>query len=391
MLSPLDFNTANLASHSNNNPKRVLAFIEEHIERLNRVEPTLNIMHTPRYDEARICAQVYREGPLRGSSFVIAPEDIHPESIHPLIDNGAIPIAEVKTNHDPLNIFNFNNPWNLHHTAGSSAAAAVSSGAAVFSICSDQHGSLILSANFCGTFALRPTSTASRYGWHARSVDDLASIFSCASGQPIEPDPPPISVWYMTDFSPYTLEKPVRNIMHDALTFLQQQSLCFPIETPLFSQAFSIWASNWTQPKDYLPKHPTGLMAQMMHERLHKLNPALGKQLSLIRDDIREGLIQLLGTDGVLICPSYPRCVPQHTSGNQTPMDFILSAFFCDLDLPALQVPMGFCTAGTPLGLQIIASPNQEKNLFVIGKMMEAEFKGWTRSQPFLINMPFNP
>ena len=42
MLSPLDFNTANLASHSNNDPKRVLAFIEEHIERLNKVEPTLN-------------------------------------------------------------------------------------------------------------------------------------------------------------------------------------------------------------------------------------------------------------------------------------------------------------------------------------------------------------
>ena len=83
MHSPLDFNTANLASHSSNNPKKVLAFIEEHIARLNKVESTLNIMHTPRYDEARIYAQVYREGPLRGSSFVIAPEDIHPDAIHP--------------------------------------------------------------------------------------------------------------------------------------------------------------------------------------------------------------------------------------------------------------------------------------------------------------------
>ena len=390
MYSPLDFDTANLAASSNNNPKKILAFIEEHIARLNRVNPTLHIMQTPRYDEARIWAQIYREGPLRGSSFVISPDDIHPEAINPLIDHGAIPIAEIRHNHDPLDIFDFINPWSLNHIAGGSAAAAVSSGAAVFSICSDKHGTLILSANFCGTFGLRPTSTSSRYGWHARTVDDLACIFSCATGRPI-PSSSPVSIWYLTDFSPYTLEKPVRNIMHDALTFLQYQFLCFPIETPLFSQSFSIWASNWKPPADYLPKHPTGLMAQMMHDRLHKLNPSLGKQLSYIRNDIREGLIQLLGTDGVLICPSYPRCVPQQEAGNQTPMDFILSAFFCDLDLPALQIPMGFCSAGTPLGLQLIASPNQEQNLFAIGKIMEEEFKGWTRSQPFLINMPFNP
>ena len=390
MTSSLDLSIHNIATNSSNDPKKVWNTVEEHINRLKRIESSLSIVQTPRYNEARLHAHIYKEGPLRGSSFVIPEHDIHPDAIHALIDQGAVPIAELKTNEDPLDLSTFINPWNKRHIAGGSAAAAISSGGAVFSICSDRQGELILSSNFCGTFGLRPTTSLSKFGWHARTVQDLAHIFSCATGTSLPEEPPPTSVWYLTDYSPYRLEQSIKNMMHVALKSLQMQTLCFPIDTPLFSQAFSIWASNWSPPTNYSPNHPTGLMAKMMFERLNHLDPTLGSQLKHIRNDIKEGLIQLLGEDGVLICPAYPRCVPE-LSKEHTPMDFVFSAFFCDLGLPALHVPMGFCTTGIPLGLQIIAAPKQEQHLFAVGQLLEEEFKGWTRSQPFSINMPFNP
>ena len=390
MRSSLDLSTHHIASRSCNDPAKVWNTVEEHIARLQRIENSLSIVQTSRYDEARLHAHVYKEGPLRGSSFVIPEHDVHPEAIHALIDQGAVPIAELKTNPDPLDLSTFVNPWNKKHVAGGSAAAAISSGGAVFSVCSDRQGELILSSNFCGTFGLRPTKERSKFGWHARTVKDLANIFSCATGTKLPSEPPPTSIWYLTDYSPYRLEQSIKNMMHDALQSLQMQTLCFPVDTPLFSQAFSIWASNWSPPSDYRPEHPTGLMAKMMSDRLRLIDPVLGEQLKLIRKDIKDGLMQLLGKDGVLICPAYPRCVPESTK-EHTPMDFIFSAFFCDLELPALHVPMGFCTTGIPLGLQIISAPNQEQNLFAVGQLLEEEFKGWTRSQPFSINMPFNP
>ena len=390
MPSSLDLHTSHIASQSNNDPTQVWAFIDEHIQRLNRVESALHIIHTPLYEEARLHAHVYKEAPLRGSSFVISEKDIDLAAIYPLIDKGAIPIAKLKKHCDPLYLASVINPWSRKHIAGGSEAAAVSCGAAVFSICADQCGELILSANFCGTPALRPTKSISPFGWHARSVADLETIFYCATGQRTFDEIAPPTVWYLTDYQPYQLSKRVTNMMYLALEHLQMISLCFPMDIPLFSQAFSIWASNWNIPSGYAPKHSTGLMAQMMSERIHLLYPSIGRNLQIIRADIRAGLIQLLGDDGVFICPAYPQCVPE-SAESHTPLDFIFSAFFCDLDLPALHVPMGFCGKGIPQGVQIIAAPQQEKNLFAMGKLLEAEFKGWTRSQPFFINMPFNP
>ena len=71
---------------------------------------------------------------------------------------------------------------------------------------------------------------------------------------------------------------------------------------------------------------------------------------------LREELTELLGADGLMLYPPYPRTVPRHYRALWPPFDFTYTAIFNVMELPVTQVPLGLDAAHhLPLGVQVIA------------------------------------
>ena len=104
---------------------------------------------------------------------------------------------------------------NFQHVSGGvsgTSASIIASGGANFSICNDYCGSLILSGNFCGVYALRPTPSRSCRGWHCRTISDTKQIFEIASGYVEESPSIQPTIWYLDDLLPYEVDKELLKI-----------------------------------------------------------------------------------------------------------------------------------------------------------------------------------
>jgi fatty acid amide hydrolase 2 len=64
----------------------------------------------------------------------------------------------------------------------------------------------------------------------------------------------------------------------------------------------------------------------------------------------------LVGSDGVLLCPPHPRVAPRHNGAILHPYDFLYTAAFNALRMPATTVPCGFDADGMPLSVQLAAN-----------------------------------
>ncbi|HXU01055.1 MAG TPA: amidase, partial [Polyangia bacterium] len=203
--------------------------LEEAIARAERVNPRVNAIITPLYDQARRDAAALPPGagafrglplllkdldaavagaPLRaGSRFL---NDFRPARDATLVERfkraGAVVFG--KTNTPELGITPFTepklfgptrNPWNLELTAGGSsggAAAAVAAGIVPVAHASDGGGSIRIPASCCGLFGLKPTRGRTPVGpdhtqvWSgfaighvvSRSVRDSAAMLDAIAG-----------------------------------------------------------------------------------------------------------------------------------------------------------------------------------------------------------------
>ncbi|XP_067206035.1 fatty-acid amide hydrolase 2-like [Linepithema humile] len=92
---------------------------------------------------------------------------------------------------------------------------------------------------------------------------------------------------------------------------------------------------------------------------------------------LRQKLLDLLGEDGVFICPTF------RSSGILTNFTYceILNSSYCVifnvLGFPAVQVPMGLNRDGLPIGVQVIAAPYQDRFCLAVAKELESAFGGW--------------
>ena len=271
-----------------------------------------------------------KEGPLRGSSFVIR-TFIRRNSC---IDRPrGCSHCGVENNVDPLDLSTFINPWNKKHVAGGSAQQPSQVEERSFPYALTARWTHLI-IELCGTFGLRPTKSLSKFGWHARTVHDLANIFPVL-GTILPEEPPPTSVWYLTDYSPYRLGKVSK---YDARGSKCKHSAFRLI--PLFHKL--IWASTWSPRKlQSQPSHrPNG---QNVFERLNVLDPSL-ERLKHIRNDIKEGLVQLwemMGFSSVCLSQVRSWAIAEHT-----PMDLFFPPLWSGLPAACAN---GFCTTGIPL------------------------------------------
>ena len=166
-----------------------LELVDAVITRIERLNPSLNAVVTPMYEQARRRAQEpFPEGPLSGVPFLLKDflaeyagvrmtegsrflQDFVPDEDSELVKRikraGLITVAKTNTpalacgpTTEPELFGAAHNPWDLNRTTGGSsggAAASVSAGIVSIAHGNDAGGSIRIPASCCGVFGLKPT------------------------------------------------------------------------------------------------------------------------------------------------------------------------------------------------------------------------------------------
>jgi len=227
----ISFDATGLAALVRQKQVKAIELIDASIERIERLNPTLNAVVTPMYEQAREAATGrYSDGPFSGVPFLLkdlgAPcvgvvmtmgsafmrkfvPDHDNELVARLKRAGLIIVG--KTNTPELGILPTTepqlfgpsrNPWDINRTPGGSSggsAAAVAAGFVPMAHGNDGGGSIRIPASCCGLFGLKPTRARNPLGPdfgdifgglvidHAvtRSVRDSAGLLDATAGPDI--------------------------------------------------------------------------------------------------------------------------------------------------------------------------------------------------------------
>lgn len=237
----ISFDATGLAALVRQKQVKAIELIDASIERIERLNPTLNAVVTPMYEQAREAATGgYYDGPFSGVPFLLkdlgAPcvgvvmtmgsafmrkfvPDHDNELVARLKRAGLIIVG--KTNTPELGILPTTepqlfgpsrNPWDINRTPGGSSggsAVAVAAGFVPMAHGNDGGGSIRIPASCCGLFGLKPTRARNPLGPdfgdifsglvidHAvtRSVRDSAGLLDATAGPDIGDPywaPPPV-------------------------------------------------------------------------------------------------------------------------------------------------------------------------------------------------------
>lgn len=105
--------------------------------------------------------------------------------------------------------------------------------------------------------------------------------------------------------------------------------------------------------------------------------PLPQKRLVAKGQRLREELLQVLGSNGVLLFPPYTRPAPKHDWPLLTPFDPGYCGIFNVLGFPATQVPLGLNKDGLPLGMQVVGAPGNDAITIAVAMALEKQYGGW--------------
>lgn len=86
---------------------------------------------------------------------------------------------------------------------------------------------------------------------------------------------------------------------------------------------------------------------------------------------------RLLGDDGILLYHSYTGPAPFHYVQLVNVYNFSYWSLFNVLHVPATQVPLGLAPDGRPLGLQVVATRNRDRDCLAVAEELGRAFGGW--------------
>ncbi len=208
-----------------------IELVDAAIERIERVNPKINAVVTPMYEQARRAAEgAIPDGPFRGVPYLL--KDLLASYAGARMTSGSRFMREFVSDHDselvarlkragliivgktnapefgilpttePKLFGPSRNPWNLERTTGGSSggsAAAVAAGIVPMAHANDGGGSIRIPSSCCGVFGLKPTRARNPLGpdygdvlgglvaEHAvtRSVRDSAALLDATAGAEI--------------------------------------------------------------------------------------------------------------------------------------------------------------------------------------------------------------
>ena len=298
------------------------------------------------------------------------------------------------------------NPWNLGRTPGGSSsgsAAAVASGMCLGALGSQTGGSITRPAAFCGIAGYKPSfGLLSRRGMlpfapnldhpgpMARTVNDLICLMTALAPK-----------WLRTDFRALLSDPAVNDI--DALpTFAvplgvfvdktepaMQEALNTTVDVlgvagamiaqidPVELELPNLWRHHRhvmaveiaMSQADCLRQHPeqfTPAVAALIEEGLAVRSVDYATALQFQRQ--RRRLVAREMGDTVWILPASRGAAPTP----ETTGDPCMNSPWSFLGFPTITIPMALSPEGLPLGLQLVAGPGQDVELFRVARWCEA-------------------
>lgn len=329
-----------------------------------------------------------------------------------------------------------NNPYDRSRIVGGSSGgegAIVGAGASPFGLGSDIGGSIRMPAFFNGVFGHKPSGglvpgtgqypfaegEARRYlttGPLARRAEDLPLLVSLLAG----PDETDTGCEEMTladvksvDVAKLTVidvEWDGRNRVSDDLRAAQRRvadhlqakgATVKRLPVDGINRVFEIWSAMMGTagettfamllgngrpvrgvsllPAWALRRSPHTLPAILLAtlEGVSKLMASRQAQAVAAGRALRERLAELVGPDTVMLYPSYPRPAPRHYEPLRRPFEFVYTALFNVMQMPATQVPLGLNSDGLPLGVQVAAARGNDALTMAVALELEQAFGGW--------------
>jgi aspartyl-tRNA(Asn)/glutamyl-tRNA(Gln) amidotransferase subunit A len=324
------------------------------------------------------------------------------------------------------------NPWDLGKTAGGSsagAAASVAAGVTAIAVGTDGGGSIRIPAALCGLFGVKAqlgrvpvfpvaaTPTLSHVCPIGRDVRDVALLLSVLSGfdardphsvreqvpdyiAACERDPRSLRIAWSPTFGYATPEPEVRALALSAVnTFAAMGCVVDEIESPFGEDPAEIWSAEFyagigtrlapalASQRDLLDPE----VATIMERALALPGPAYLQAVQR-RYEFRERVRQCFERHDLLLSPTLPVAgvdvginVPPGLLGRNLVSWVSYTYPFNLTGQPAASIPAGFTRAGLPVGLQMVARPYHEVDLFAAASAFEAA-RPWQQSRPALVD-----
>ena len=320
------------------------------------------------------------------------------------------------------------NPWNLAHSSGGSSggeASAITAGCSVAGVGSDGGGSIRVPAHFCGICGLKPTpgripatghfppgegafSWLGVVGPMARTVADLRAVFDVLRG----PDPgdalsTPVAPQSPT---PETLRGMRIGLLETSVFGRQSSETCAaiqaaadaltecgflvePFRLPELPRALELWWFFFGPAIAHLFRPTIGRdqksrLSTQFREYLTVAQASPAPTLDSVltncaeRDRVRAGILRQMAGVPVLLCPVSNTTAFRHNEGTWegagSYRDTMRASQWVNLvGFPALSIPMHFSAEGLPIGVQLIARPNEEELLLEVAAALERARGTW--------------
>lgn len=110
-----------------------------------------------------------------------------------------------------------------------------------------------------------------------------------------------------------------------------------------------------------------------------KISKASTEQEGLITllGSLRKHLITLIGSNGIMIYPSFPKLPQYHYLTLLNHYNGAYSNLFNALGFPVTQCPLGLSKDGLPMGIQVVACPYNDRLCISAARALEQKFGGW--------------
>ncbi|XP_070808214.1 fatty-acid amide hydrolase 2 isoform X1 [Pituophis catenifer annectens] len=126
-----------------------------------------------------------------------------------------------------------------------------------------------------------------------------------------------------------------------------------------------------------LSSHTFPAIVLGLTEKLTKYNSKANAKVASMAQSLRAEMVELLGENGIFLYPSHPVLAPKHHAPLGMPFNFAYTAIFNILGLPVTQCPLGLSKDGLPLGIQVVAGPNNDHLTLAVAQYLEKAFGGW--------------
>lgn len=314
-----------------------------------------------------------------------------------------------------------NNPHDLTKTPGGSSAGeavAIATCMSPAGIGSDLAGSIRIPAHFCGIAGLKPAtghvprggqfppgggpySLGAVIGPMARTVSDLELLYRVLTNKPdlnAGADLKGVDVaWYNDDgIAPVTKE--TQQAVRAAAQALSDSGLkVVEKRPPHVERGYELWLQLFSRASVVqlrsVYEHHEHEAGSFVSWRLKTADstppPTLDQYIAawMERDRLRGELLQWLEETPLIIAPvgatpAYDHDTLKVRVGDSTFGNFKAFSYaqaFNVFDLPVVTVPAGSSAEGLPIGVQIIAKPNDEGRLLSAARIIEEALGGWRR------------